>query len=152
MMKSIVILYENNSKYDSMASFDNVSAKELCFNRLSKLGTKIVKINNKENVLDLISSINEIAEENKADTIIFSYDDLPFISISLINKMIENHKNYKAEYTYADGYPYGFSAEIIDKGALAILKEIAINNHKDGPQWSEPAESGTAQSEPSVKG
>lgn len=131
MMKSIVILYENNSKYSIETSFDGRSAKELCECSFSKLGLDIFKINKVNTVLELVSSIYKVAKENNADYIIFSYNDLPFIDLTLINKMVANHEKYKAEYTYADGYPYGFSPEVIDTGALGILVELASNNHKE---------------------
>ena len=131
MMKSIVILYDDNSKYKNEKAFEGKSAQELCSEQFSKLGRDIYKINKVNSVLELVSSINKVSKEAQANYVIFSFDDLPFIDVALVNEMINNHENYKAEYTYADGYPYGFSPEIIDCGALDILEEIANNNHKD---------------------
>jgi spiro-SPASM protein len=45
--------------------------------------------------------------------------------------MAERHLRYAAEYSYADGRPYGLAPEIISGGTAAILSKIIEND--DGP-------------------
>ena len=130
-MKSIVILYESNSKFGDEKSFNGKSAKELCESKVSKLDLEIVKIPHQKNLISLLTAIKNAGKEKQADYVIFSFDDLPFYNESLSQKMRKTHEEYKAEYTFADGYPYGYSPEIIDCGALGILEEMAATNHKE---------------------
>ena len=44
-MKSIVILYDDNSKYKNEKVFDGKSANELCSEQFNKLGKDIYSIN-----------------------------------------------------------------------------------------------------------
>ena len=129
-MKSVVILYECNSKYAEEKSFGGLSAKQLCDAEVSKIAENVVRIKSCDSVLGLISALKNACEENQADYVVFSYDDLPFFNVGLAEKLIKSHEDYKAEYTYSDGYPYGFGPEIIDRGTLGILEAMAASSHK----------------------
>lgn len=82
-------------------------------------------------VLSLISTIYEIASKNKADSVIYSYADLPFLNEKLTREIIETHYKYQAEYTFADGFPYGLSPEIINTDTVAILKELLSTTQEE---------------------
>ncbi len=69
--------------------------------------------------------ISQACKKSGATTAIFSWIDLPFLNDSLTQELLCTHAECAAEYTFADGYPYGLSPEIIDGGAAAILSEIA---------------------------
>ena len=135
-MKSIVIFYnDKNSKYKDEKIFNGKSSveltKELFLNNdfsknLQKIQeSDIFTIKNCQNLLELFIQMNEITEKSKADFVIFSYNDLPFLNYKITKELIEYHLEYKAEYTFADGFAYGFSPEIIDCGTLRILLELS---------------------------
>lgn len=128
-MKSIVILYnESDCSYKNEKVFDGKSAVEKTTQFFGENNfptvTKVFTVENKPTITELLSEINQIASANNADFVIFSYNDLPFLNLELTKKLIENHKEYRSEYTFADGYPYGFTPEIIDCGTLRILEEL----------------------------
>ena len=135
-MKSVVILYESNSKYALEQSFDEFSGKQLCSLKLKGLFDEenIIKVNNCNTVSCLISSLKNICNKRNADYVVFSYDDLPFIDCGLTEKLIKSHENYNAEYTYSDGYSYGFAPEIISRNALEVLSYLAENTHREEGQ------------------
>jgi spiro-SPASM protein len=60
------------------------------------------------------------------DLVYYSWADCPLLDASLAGRMCERHLKYKAEYTYADGWPYGLSPEIISPGTAAILSRLDI--------------------------
>ncbi len=74
---------------------------------------------------DLLEEFCTIAEEQKADTIIYAYSDCPFLNVELTKKLLSSHEEYKSEYTFADGYPYGFCPEILNVGTAKILLELS---------------------------
>lgn len=71
-------------------------------------------------VLDEIASLSE-----KAETALYAAADCPFLDKALSDEILRVHKTYAAEYTFADGYPYGFSPEALDTGAAAIIASLA---------------------------
>lgn len=67
-----------------------------------------------------------------ADVAVYAFADCPFLSNELTQEIIDSHKNYVAEYTFQDGYPYGFAPEVIDKGTLNILSTMCQNQISQG--------------------
>ena len=132
-MKSIVILYESTSEFGSEKVFGGKSAREIT--REWALGfagdQNIVTLGGCENAATLLQHMADAAKTKDADYIIFSFDDVPFINASLTNQLVDQHVNYHAEYTFADGYPAGFSPEILDAGACAIMAKLAQSNLKE---------------------
>ena len=72
----------------------------------------------------LFSLLTECAEESGCDYVFYSSAFCPFLNIELTKKLISTHEEYKSEYCFADGYPYGVSPEILDKGLCKILSEL----------------------------
>ena len=62
------------------------------------------------------------------DNLIYFYADCPLLDRILSNKMYENHLNYFADYTFADGYPYGLTPEVLRSDIVPVLYDIANNN------------------------
>ncbi len=129
-MKGIIIFYKDSlSKYADEKVFSGCSSRDLSAQWAKSLNLETEVLESSSLSL-LLCDMKKKVLEHKADFVIFSYDDLPFLDSELTKKMIESHIEYKAEYTYADGYPYGFSAEIIDSGTLSILSELAGTSQK----------------------
>lgn len=84
-----------------------------------------------DSVFSLLEGMAEVLETEKADNAIFSWADLPFLNLNITEEILKTHIDYKAEYTFADGYPYGFTPEVIDSGTVKILRELAKSNFKD---------------------
>jgi len=131
LMKSIVVFFnDESSKYSDKVVFQNKTAKQLTKEWAEKIGCDIFTVNSKS-LSDLLNDMKALCKEQKADYVIYSYNDIPFLNYSLTEEMIKSHTEYKAEYTFADGYPYGLSPEIIDAGTLGILAELSQTTQKD---------------------
>ena len=65
------------------------------------------------------------SEAAKADFAVYAWGDCPLLDVDLTREVTASHIKYLAEYTFADGYPYGFAPETIATGALAILASLA---------------------------
>ncbi|MCL2245355.1 MAG: spiro-SPASM protein [Treponema sp.] len=79
----------------------------------------------KRSVLQRISELQE-----GFNCIYFAYADCPFLDPSLAGVIAERHIRYAAEYSYADGWPYGLAPEILSPGTAGILVKIL---GEDGP-------------------
>ena len=58
------------------------------------------------------------------DNIIYVFGDAPFLDAALSLRMLENHAKYYAHYSFADGYPFGITPEIIACRTLPALKGL----------------------------
>ncbi|MDR2103820.1 MAG: spiro-SPASM protein [Treponema sp.] len=65
------------------------------------------------------------------DLTYFAWADCPFLDPVLAGALAERHLGYAAEYSYADGWPYGFAPEILAPGVAGILAKIAGDD--EGP-------------------
>jgi spiro-SPASM protein len=70
---------------------------------------------------ELFTELATVSEQTGADAAVYAYGDCPFLDKTLTDELIAAHMKYYAEYTFADGYPYGFAPEVLDKGAASIL-------------------------------
>jgi len=78
------------------------------------------------------SLLEKIAELQAGfDCAYFAFADCPFLDTALAGAICERHLRYNAEYSYADGWPYGLAPEIISPGTSAILANIL--GEDDGP-------------------
>jgi spiro-SPASM protein len=65
------------------------------------------------------------------DLAYFAWADCPFLDPALAALLADRHTRYAAEYSYADGYPYGFAPELLSPGTAGIL--FNIDNDGDVP-------------------
>lgn len=72
----------------------------------------------------LFSEIKAALSKDGSDFALFSMAFCPFLNAELTKKLISTHTEYKSEYSFADGYPYGVCPEIIDTGLSGILSEL----------------------------
>ena len=61
----------------------------------------------------------------------FAWADCPLLDPALTGRIAERHLRYAAEYSYADGWPYGFAPELLSPGTAGILARIL--GDEDGP-------------------
>jgi spiro-SPASM protein len=59
------------------------------------------------------------------DLTCYAWVDTPFLDPQLTAAIAERHLRYAAEYSYADGWPYGFAPELLSPGTAGILAKIA---------------------------
>jgi len=64
------------------------------------------------------------------DCVYFVYADCPFLDPALAGAIAQRHIENRAEYSYADGWPYGLAPEILSPGTAGILANILKD---DGP-------------------
>lgn len=113
----VVFAHEDNvAEIENQAKEENISIKVVVYGQWK---TK-----------DLCEAISNELSIAKATTAIFSWLDCPFLDASLSVKMHKNHIQYAAEYTFAEGYPYGFTPEIIDSGASSIISSLSKDTQK----------------------
>jgi spiro-SPASM protein len=65
------------------------------------------------------------------DLCYFAWADCPLLDPALAGRVAERHRRYAAEYSYADGWPYGLAPELLAPGTAGIL--AAIQGDEDGP-------------------
>jgi len=76
-------------------------------------------------VAELLGELARLAEG--ADNLFYFFADCPLLDSELASRMLENHRRYYADYTFADGYPLGLAVEILRSGALPALAALAKN-------------------------
>jgi spiro-SPASM protein len=59
------------------------------------------------------------------DLVYFAWADCPLLDAGLAGALAERHTRYGAEYSYADGWPYGFAPEILAPATTGILAKLA---------------------------
>lgn len=82
-------------------------------------------------VISLITHMDAVLQKNSCTTAVFSWIDCPFLSISYTKELCQMHSENKAEYSFADGFPYGITPEIVDSGTVRILKNICDEKNKN---------------------
>ncbi|MDR0442287.1 MAG: spiro-SPASM protein [Treponema sp.] len=69
--------------------------------------------------------LEKIAELQEGfDCAYFAFVDCPFLDPAMAGAIAERHTRYAAEYSYADGWPYGLAPEMLSPGTAAILAKI----------------------------
>jgi len=65
-------------------------------------------------------SLGEVPE-----ALVFVRADEPCLDPELARKMLESHRRYRADYSFADGYPLGLAVEIVHPRVLPALLALA---------------------------
>ncbi len=98
----------------------------LCGSEAQKAGVSVVITENSSWTLtSLLDGIDSAAAQAGADAAVYAFADCPFLDKVLTGELVSTHEKYAAEYTFADGYPYGFASEVLDKGTVPILAELS---------------------------
>ena len=78
-----------------------------------------------EGVAELLRTLQSALAEGEYDNLFYFFADCPLLDPVLSSSMLDNHRKYYADYTFADGYPYGLSPEILKPAVLGPLLELA---------------------------
>jgi spiro-SPASM protein len=70
----------------------------------------------------LLESLSELSAG--FDLSYFAWADCPFLDPVLAGALADRHLRYAAEYSYADGWPYGLAPELLSPGTAGILRKI----------------------------
>ncbi len=73
----------------------------------------------------LLEAASFAASLQGVETVLYYQADAPFVDAGLTATLMELHRRYRAEYTFADGYPPGFAPEILAARVLSNLAELA---------------------------
>ena len=65
-----------------------------------------------------------------AECAVYAWADCPLLDQELTYSVTLAHEAYLSEYTFADGYPYGFAPEVINAGTLNVLSSLAQGSQK----------------------
>ena len=71
------------------------------------------------------------------DEVLWLEGDEPFIRPDLITRLVELHRDYHADYTFADGFPQGLAPEVIHPRILPTLRKFAEKNALNNPTIEE---------------
>lgn len=75
---------------------------------------------------NLASVLTVLQKEVKPkDTIAWFFLDAPFLDDALARKLYDAHHSYKADYSFADGYPYGLSIEYFQGNIVGVFIELS---------------------------
>ncbi|MCQ2585005.1 MAG: spiro-SPASM protein [Treponema sp.] len=152
-MKTVTILFAHkNSKYLAEPCFDGLSAFEKALDWAhANESEKVFVFSFDENkglvekllsgrgelvscpdwkVENLVLEMKNAAEKTGSDSVIFAWADCPFLNRSITSEIMASHKEFLSEYTFADGYSYGFAPEMIDTGTLGILTGLFASTFK----------------------
>lgn len=75
---------------------------------------------------DLIQALVDASADS--DHVLYFYGDAPLLREDLWSQMWEVHTGYKADYTFADGFPGGLAGEIVKSPALNRLQNLAAKH------------------------
>lgn len=126
-MKNTAVLIKCASSYGADEKcFDGKSASELSLSFMKKItGENPVvlscedgkKLTNYQVLVEMVKA----CESGNSENVITGFADCPFYCESLTKELVELHEKFGAEYTYADGYPYGLVPEMLNVGTARIL-------------------------------
>ena len=60
------------------------------------------------------------------DELVLVFADAPFLRPDVLAEMLALHREYRADYTFADGFPLGLTAEIVCPAILPVLQGWAV--------------------------
>jgi len=78
-----------------------------------------------QNAADLIKDLQALSEGY--DEVVLTSADAPLLRSDVCRELLSLHRQYRADYTFADGLPMGLSPEILKPSALILLAHWAPN-------------------------
>ncbi|MCR5724765.1 MAG: spiro-SPASM protein [Treponema sp.] len=74
--------------------------------------------------------ISAACTRHDARCAVFAWADSPFLNAALTEELIRIQTEYKAEYSFADGFAYGLAPEVIDRGCAGIVAALGEDSQK----------------------
>src|SRR5574344_3066359 len=101
---------ENNSEIAVLADKSEEDAVNNAVSDFKKNGTfaNVTVASEEWTTSKMLRFLATQTESAKADFAVYSFGNCPFLDIDLTREVISSHIKYLSEYTFADGYPYGF--------------------------------------------
>ncbi|MBN1799151.1 MAG: spiro-SPASM protein [Spirochaetales bacterium] len=130
-------LHDNKSSVDFVKNFatslSDIEKTVFLLSKSSQAGKGYdTVIKEKWTVFELL---NEIKEKSTGyDNIFYFYADCALLDKGITQRMYENHLKYFADYTFADGYPYGLSPEILKTPVIDPLLKLIKEEKAAEPQ------------------
>ncbi|MDR0411457.1 MAG: spiro-SPASM protein [Treponema sp.] len=144
-MKAIAVLYADNSEitgldtgffayshlFKKISLFPNVEKIIL----LEKRDAGQMEIDGVQKVTKTSWTRRAVLEDLAAasagfDAVYFAWADCPLLDPVVAGRLVERHIKYCADYTFADGYPYGLAPEILAPDLAERLKSLIDNEEK----------------------
>ena len=85
---------------------------------------------------DILTRVLVFFEQLNCSDVLLVRGDTPLIDPHYIDKLVEEHVNNQAEYSYSEhllGLPYGLGAEIVNKSVLHYLQNIDLKSNRCPP-------------------
>jgi spiro-SPASM protein len=74
----------------------------------------------------VLAALHAVLPPDEGPVVIFHLD-APFVDLRLTRYLLRLHNESWCDYTFADGYPQGFAPELLRRGVLPVLAELAKN-------------------------
>lgn len=132
-MKNLVVLYAGNTGDYAKKNILNENALSRSINWAKQISDvcSIKTIDKKQSLQEILTQMLTFLKNEQAETVIFAHAECPFYSSTITEKLLVTHKKYAAEYTFADGFPYGIAPEILNIGTVKFLNNLV----KDKPKF-----------------
>lgn len=75
----------------------------------------------------LVGTLSELTDGPDV-TLLFGFLDEPFLHAGLTRSLMERHDRYRAEFTFADGYPPGLAPQLVRGRAMTRLVELSAGD------------------------
>jgi spiro-SPASM protein len=124
--RTVVLLADGDSRPAGLEA----AATELGFDSQTLKG---------DSITELLRTLQSLADGY--DNLFYFFADCPLLDQSLSTRMLDSHGKYYADYTFADGYPYGLSPEILKPAVLAPLLALASKPETAGGTFAAEEES-----------
>jgi spiro-SPASM protein len=82
--------------------------------------------------------LSAAAEAAGEEILLILHDDQPFFDDHLAVEMIRNHLRYRADFSYADGYPDGLAGELLTPAIIPSLLNLQETEGDLFPPWTRP--------------
>ena len=76
---------------------------------------------------ELLQVLREVSRDQ--GLLFYTYGDTPLLDLPLTQKLADSHRRYYAQYSFADGFPYGLAPEVINGEILSSLEKLVSQDN-----------------------